>query len=259
MIILLLAIDIGNTNLTIGLFDKNRLTFLARLATDAKRTAEQYAVELDQTAILEKKSMRDVDGAIISSVVPELTAEIKRAVFILTGITPKVLGPELENGLEIKIDNPLQLGTDLVAGAVAAVKKYPMPCLVMDLGTATKISVIDSRGAYRGCTISAGVGISLNALAHSASQLPTVNLDVEKCPAYGKNTVESMQAGIILGTASMLDGLCDRIEDALGEKIKTVVSTGGLARDITKHCKRELICEPNLILEGLKIIYEKNR
>lgn len=255
---MLLAIDIGNTNLTIGIFDSDKLTFLARLATDTKRTAEQYAVEISQTAALEKKSMKDVNGAIISSVVPELTAEIKRAVFILTGIVPKVLGPGLKNGLNIKIDNPSQLGADLVAGAVAAVYHYEMPCLVMDLGTATKISVLDKNGIYRGCTISAGVGISLNALANSASQLPTVNLDVEKCPAYGTNTITSMQAGIILGTASMLDGLCDRIEDSLGEEIETVVATGGLSHDITKHCRRKLICEPNLILEGLRIIYNKN-
>lgn len=255
---MLLAIDIGNTNLTIGLYDKDKLIFLARLATDAKRTAEQYAVEISQTAALEKKSMSSVSGAIISSVVPELTAEIKRAVFILTGSVPKVLGPGLKNGLNIRIDNPSQLGADLVAGAVAAVNKYPMPCLVMDLGTATKISVLDKNGVYLGCTISAGVGISLSALARCASQLPTVNLDVEKCPAFGTNTITSMQAGIILGTASMLDGLCDRIEESLGEKIATVVSTGGLAPDITKHCRRELICEPNLILEGLRIIFEKN-
>lgn len=256
---MLLAIDIGNTNLTIGLFENDKLTFLARLATDAKRTAEQYAVEISQTAALEKKSISTVDGAIISSVVPELTSEIKRAVFILSGVVPKVLGPGLKNGLNIKIDNPSQLGADLVAGAVAAVNKYPMPCLVMDLGTATKISVLDKDGIYKGCTISAGVGISLNALASSASQLPTVNLDVDKCPAYGTNTVTSMQAGILLGTASMLDGLCDRIEESLGERIKTIIATGGLAHNITKHCKRSLICEPNLILEGLRIIYEKNK
>mgnify|MGYP003294076650 CR=1 FL=1 len=255
---MLLAIDIGNTNLTIGLFESEKLIFLARLSTDKNRTAEQYAVEISQTALLEKKSMNTVTGAIISSVVPELTSEIKRAVFLLTGIVPKVLGPELKNGLDILIDNPSQLGADLVAGAVAAVYNYEMPCLVMDLGTATKISVLDKNGAYRGCTISAGVAISLHALASSASQLPTVDLNIEKCPAFGTNTISSMQAGILLGTASMLDGLCDRIENALGEKIKTVVATGGLSTHITRHCRRELICEPNLILEGLRIIYMEN-
>lgn len=255
---MLFAIDIGNTNLTIGLYDNEKLCFLARLATDTKRTAEQYALEMAAVAELENASLKDADGAIISSVVPQLTGVIRNAVSILTGLTAKVLGPGLKNGLNIKIDNPAQLGADLVAGAVAAVNKYKLPCLVMDLGTATKISVLDRIGAYRGCTISAGVGISLNALAGSASLLPTVDLDTEKCPAFGTNTVASMQAGIILGTASMLDGLCDRIEEALGEKIETVVATGGLGKNITRHCRRKLIFEPNLLLEGLRIIYDKN-
>lgn len=256
---MLLTADIGNTNLTIGLYDSEKLTFLARLATDRDRTSEQYAVEISQIMALEKKSVSDIDGAIISSVVPELTGAIKRAVFILTGVVPRILGPGLKSGLNIKIDNPAQLGADLVAGAVAAVNLYKLPCLVMDLGTATKISVIDKDGTYRGCTISAGVSISLKALADSASQLPTVNLDTDKCPAFGTNTVTSMQAGIILGTASMLDGLCERIEESLGQKVETIVSTGGLAENISRHCKKVTVCEPNLILEGLRIIYEKNK
>lgn len=255
---MLLAVDIGNTNLTIGLYDGSKLIFLSRLATDSRRTAEQYALELSGIARLENVSFEDTDGAIISSVVPELTDAVKKAVYILTGINAKILGPGLKNGLNIKIDNPAQLGADLVAGAVAAVNNYKLPCLVMDLGTATKISVLDKNGAYRGCTISAGVGISLNALAGAASLLPTVELNVDKCPAYGTNTVASMQAGIILGTASMLDGLCDRIEESLGEKIATVVATGGMGGDITKHCRRHPVYEPNLILEGLRMIYGKN-
>ncbi len=255
---MLLAIDIGNTNLTVGLYDNEELAFLARLATDKKRTAEQYAVELSQIAVLKGYPLSEIYGSIISSVVPELTAVIKKAVKILTGISAKVVGPGLKSGLNIKIDNPAQLGADLVAGAVAAVNKYELPCLVMDLGTATKISVIDANGTYRGCTISAGVGISLNALASSAAQLPSVNLDLEFCPAYGTNTVASMQAGIILGTAAMLDGLSDKIEESLGETVKTIVATGGLAPDIAKHCKRKIICEPNLVLDGLRIIYNKN-
>ncbi|MBQ6420740.1 MAG: type III pantothenate kinase [Clostridia bacterium] len=256
---MLLTVDIGNTNITLGLFDNEKLTFLARLATDTRRTAEQYAAEISQIAALEKKSMKQVGGAIISSVVPELTAVLKKSIFQLSGSIAMVLGPGVKSGLNIKIDNPTQLGADLVAGAVAALNKYPLPCLVMDLGTATKISVLDKNGVYRGCTISAGVTISLGALANKAAQLPTVDLDVGQCPAYGTNTAASMQAGIILGTAAMLDGLCDRIEESLGEPIATVVSTGGLATNITRHCRRKNICEPNLVLEGLRIIYEKNK
>ena len=256
---MLLAIDIGNTNLTIGIYEGEKLTFLSRLNTDIRRTAEQYAIELEQCARLEKKDITEVSGAIISSVVPGLTGEIKRAVFILTGVIPTVLGPGVKSGLNIKIDNPAQLGADLVAGAVAAAAHYPLPCLVMDLGTATKISVLDSRGDYRGCTISPGVNVSLAALSSSASLLPGINLEAGKIPAFGTNTISSMQAGVILGTAAMLDGLCDRIEAELGEKVASIVSTGGLSGEITKHCKRENIYEPNLILEGLRIIYNKNR
>ena len=204
---MLLAVDIGNTNVTIGLYDDTELIFLTRLATDTRRTSAQYASELNQIAALERISLSCVTGAIVSSVVPELTDVIVQAIHMLTGTCAKVLGPGLKSGLNIKIDNPLQLGADLVAGAVAAVNHYEMPCLVIDLGTATKISVLDRLGRYRGCTISAGVGVSLDALALSAAQLPTVNLDVSACPAFGTNTVASMQAGILLGTYKHLSDI----------------------------------------------------
>ncbi len=258
VILMLLTLDVGNTNATIGFYDAEKLVFTARLSTDTKRTADQYAAELVSVAKLGDVALGEVNGAIISSVVPELTSTLKNAVKISCGVSARVLGPGLKNGLNIRIDNPAQLGADLVAGAVAAIASYELPCLVMDLGTATKISVIDADGVYRGCTISAGVAISLAALAGSAAQLPTVDLNIEVCPVYGTNTVTSMQAGIILGAASMLDGLCDRIEESLGQPIKTVVATGGLARDITRHCRRKHTYDPDLILRGLRIIYEKN-
>ena len=255
---MVLTIDIGNTNVTVGVYENDALSFVTRLATDTRRMPAQYALELDQISALYGKRIREADGAIISSVVPELTDVLRQAVYTLTGRQAKILGPGLKSGLNIKIDNPSQLGADLVAGAVAAVAAYPLPCLVIDLGTATKISVLDSAGNYRGCTISAGVGLSLNALAASAAQLPTVNLDVPSCPAFGTNTVSSMQAGILLGTASMLDGLCERIETELGEPVRTIVATGGRAGEIVKHCRKEMICAPDLILDGLYTIYRKN-
>ena len=253
-----LAIDIGNSNINIGVFDNDKIILSGRFATDTMRTAEQYAVEINCFAELKRVSLAKSSGAIISSVVPELTDVIKCAVSLLCDAEVMVLGPGVRSGLSIRIDNPAQLGADLVAGAVGAIDKYPVPCLVMDLGTATKISVIDSKCQYRGCTISAGVGISLRALSESASLLPTVNLNTENCPSFGTNTVSSMQAGIILGTASMLDGLCERIEAQLGEKILSYVSTGGLAESITSHCNNKVIYDPSLILHGLKVIYEKN-
>ncbi|MBR3768329.1 MAG: type III pantothenate kinase [Clostridia bacterium] len=255
---MLLTVDIGNTNILFGLFHKEKIVLEARLASDTKRTKEQYALDIKGICNLKNISLDDVDGAIISSVVPELTNSIKDAIQILTPVSPLVVGPGVKSGLHIKIDNPVQLGADLVAGAVGAIEKFPLPCLVMDLGTATKISVIDKNGAFLGCTISAGVGISLKALSGSAALLPTVNLNLQECPAFGTNTVASMQAGIILGTAAMLDGLCERIEESLGYSVASIVSTGGLAQNITKHCKREVTYEPDLILYGLKAIYYKN-
>lgn len=254
---MLLAIDIGNTNILFGLFDDDALVFKARISSDRKITAEQYALSIDGIVRLGNSSLELVDGAIISSVVPELTSLIREAIKMLTGVDAVVLGPGVKSGLSIRIDNPAQLGADLVAGAVGAIDKYSYPCLVVDLGTATKISVIDTVGAYRGCVISAGVGISLNALSGAASLLPVIDINPGTCPVYGTNTVSSMQAGIVQGTAAMLDGMCDKIEEALGEKDITIVATGGYADAILPCCRRKMIYEPELILWGLKKIYEK--
>lgn len=256
---MLLAIDIGNTNISIGLFNNDTIVFEGRLSTDISRTSDQYALEIRGIAELKSISLKDISGAIISSVVPSLTSSIKTAVFQLTGIEAMILGPGVKSGLHIKIDNPAQLGADLVAGAAGAREKYSLPCLVIDLGTATKISVLDSTGAYLGCTISPGVGISLNALSGSAALLPNINISLDNCPAYGTNTVTSMQAGVVLGTAAMLDGLCDRIEKHLGVKMSTIVATGGYAKSIISHCNREVIFDKNLLLDGLRFIYNKNK
>ena len=256
---MVLTADIGNTNITIGIYEQEKIVYTARLHTNRKKTADEYAVDLYAMSRLNHFVAADIDGAIISSVVPETTGAFVRAVKLFCGVNSMVLGPGLKSGLNIKIDNPAQLGADLVAGAVAAIREYALPCVVIDLGTATKISVIDAQANFCGCTISPGVRISLAALSDSASQLPSISFDVPDCPAFGKNTITSMQAGIILGTASMLDGMCNRIETALGQKIETVVVTGGHAPGIIKHCEREHIYSPNLLLDGLRIIYDKNK
>lgn len=255
---MLSVFDIGNSNINIGLFEDKKLVFTTKLATDRLRTAEQYALEIHSLLAIASYSVSQIDGAVISSVVPELTNEIASAVSYLTGIKAMILGPGLKNGLNIKIDNPAQLGADLVAGAVAAVNKYPLPCLVMDLGTATKISVLDENGVYRGCTIAAGVGVSMKALSGTASLLSSVDMPTGECPPYGTNTAASMHAGFIMGTAAMLDGMSDRIEESLGVRIATRVATGGYSKEVVRYCRRDVITEPDLNLEGLRIIYEKN-
>ena len=168
-----------------------------------------------------------------------------------------VLGPGIKTGMNILIDNPAQLGADLLAGCVGAAALYKLPCLVIDLGTASKISVIDKNGSFRGCTIAPGIGISLEALSAKTSQLPSISL---KTPdhAIGTNTLDSMQSGTVFGFAAMLDGLCEKLEDELGEKVETTVATGGLAKDLVKSCKREIVYNGDLILYGLKVLYEKN-
>ncbi len=254
---MLLAIDIGNTNITMGVYNKDELIFVTHIATDRSRTPDQYAVEFKQIFALYNMPQNSFEGAAISSVVPELSATMSKAVERITGKKPMILGPGIKTGMNILIDNPAQLGADLLAGGVGAAALYPLPCLVIDLGTASKISVIDKNGSFCGCTISPGIGISLDALSARTSQLPNISL---KTPAraIGKNTIDSMQSGTVFGYAAMIDGLCEKLEEELGEKVKSTVATGGLARDLVKSCKRDIIYNGELVLYGLKVLFEKN-
>lgn len=255
---MLLVMDVGNTNITLGVYNQDKLVFESRLMTERNRTRDQYAVELAHIFSLYGLRCSDCNHCMIGSVVPELTAALCGAVQKVTGAKPMVLSPGIRTGLNIKTDNPAEVGADLVAGAVAALAKYEMPCLVLDLGTATKISVMDKTGAFCGCTISPGVSISLDALSSRTSQLPAISF---KTPAtvIGKNTVDSMQSGIVFGVSSMLDGMCDKIEQELSEPVATVVATGGLSQDIVKSCCRKVIHDKDLVLDGLRLIYQKNQ
>ncbi|MBR4858059.1 MAG: type III pantothenate kinase [Clostridia bacterium] len=255
---MLLVIDIGNTNISLGVYNNNELVFVSRLATDRSKTPDQYAVNFKQIFSLYDTPLSSFSGAAISSVVPELTTTICEAIGKITDCKPMVLGPGIKTGMNILIDNPAQLGADLLAGCVGAAALYPLPCLVIDLGTASKISVVDKNGSFCGCTISPGIGISLDALSARTSQLPSISL---KTPAraIGKNTVDSMQSGTVFGYAAMLDGLCEKLEDELGDKVMSTVATGGLAKDLVKSCKRDIIYNGELILYGLKVLYDKNR
>ena len=254
---MLLTVDIGNTNITLGIFENDNLLFTSRLATDRKRTEDQYAVELLNIFKLHNAKISEFSGAIISSVVPEVTEHLKQAVEFVTGKTPYVLQSDVGSGLKIINDAIGQLGADIAAVSVAAIKKYPLPCFIMDLGTATKIILVDENEMFMGCTISAGVGISIDALASRTSQLPAVSLKAPKS-SIGTNTVDCMKSGTVFGTAAMLDGLTKRMEKDFGKKVATTVATGGLSKEIVKNCEREVVYDQNLILEGLKFIYENN-
>ena len=254
---MILVADIGNTNITLGVYNNDKPVCISRLATQRHRTSEQYAIELDAVFKLEGLG-NNFEGAIISSVVPELTRIFKNAIAKVTGCDALIVAAGLKNGLKIITDNPKELGADLVAGAVGAISQYELPCLVMDLGTATKISVIDEGGIFAGCTIAPGIGISLDALSLRTSQLPAIELSAPD-HAIGTNTIECIRSGTVLGNAAMLDGMADRLERELGKKIKTLVATGGLAKEIVACCEKEIIYNKDLVLEGLLTIYKKNR
>lgn len=258
VLILVLTVDIGNTNITLGAFNENDIVWVSRLATQRNRTSEQYAIELKSVFELENDGKCDFEGAIISSVVPELTSSIQRAVKKITHCEPIILASGLKTGLKIAVGNPKEVGADLVAGAVGAIDAYELPCLVMDLGTATKITVIDEGGVFLGCTIAAGVRISLEALSQRTSQLPAIAFSAPP-HVIGTNTPDCIKSGTVIGTAAMLDGMAERLEKELGKKVKTVVATGGYAREIVKCCYHPIVYDENLLLKGLLVIYNKNK
>ncbi len=254
---MLLTLDLGNTNLTVGVFQQEELVCECRLKTDRSRTGDQYAVELLSILKLNGIDPEAIHGSILSSVVPGLDTVLCMVLERITGVEPLLVGPGIKTGMNIRIDNPAQLGADLLVGAVAAVHKYGAPCIVWDLGTATTVSAIDVNGAFRGGAIMPGVATSLDSLVSNASLLQRVHI---KAPenAIGTNTSDSMRSGVVLGTASMMEGMCDRIEQELGVKA-TVVVTGGLGREIAAACRRETVYDNRLLLDGLRLIYDKNR
>lgn len=254
---MLLTMDIGNTNINIGLFDGDELTVNVRLATERQKTDDQYAMDFTNIFVMHKIKFSQISGVVISSVVPEITEAVTTAIRKLTGKDALILSPGVKTGLNILIDNPAQLGADLAAGAVGVVAEYPLPAFIVDLGTATKICVVDKNRGFRGCMIAPGLQISLKALTDTSSLLPTISLEPPK-KACGTNTVESMQSGVVLGTAAMLDGMLDRFAEELGEPA-SIIATGGLSSFITPVCKRAIIYDRHLILKGLKSIYEKNK
>lgn len=253
---MILAIDVGNTNIVLGCIREGEILFEARMATDRIKTSDQYCAELKNMLELFDVAPKDVEGTIISSVVPLVQQILERAVARLTGKPCLTVGPGLKTGLNIRIDNPAQAGSDLIVGAVAAIEAYGAPLCVIDLGTATTISVIDRKGAFVGGTIAPGVMLSLNALSSGTAQLPAIGLEKPR-RAIGTNTVDSMRSGLLLGSAAMLDGMVERIEEELGYPTK-VVATGGLAKFIAPLCKREMVIDDNLLLTGLWILYNRN-
>ena len=254
---MILAIDIGNTNIVLGCIDGKNILKEARMATDTLKTSDQYCAELKSMLDLLEISVKKIEGVIISSVVPPVLNSFKTAIVKLTGITPLVVGPGIKTGLNILLDNPALAGGDLIVGAVAALDQYKPPLLIIDMGTATTITAIDSNGSFLGGSIFPGVKISAEALSGKTAQLPAISLEAPQ-KAIGRNTIDCMRSGLMMGTAAMLDGMIERMEAELGASA-TVVATGGIARFIIPMCKREMIYDKDLLLKGLRIIYENNK
>lgn len=254
---MLLAIDIGNTNLVIGCIENDTILFKARIATDRTRTSDQYGVEIKNMMEAYGVRVSDIDDCIISSVVPPVFNSVKTGVWKVIGKQPMVVGPGVKTGLNIHVDVPSQVGSDRIVVAVAALAEYKAPLILMDLGTATTMDVIEPDNIYMGGVILPGVKVALDALTSRAAQLPAISLDKPKT-VVGKNTVDCMRSGMMYGTAASIDGLVERIESELGHSA-TLIATGGMAQFVTPLCKREIILEKDLLLKGLNIIYKKNK
>lgn len=253
---MILAIDVGNTNIVLGCIDNGKILNIVRIQTDANMTADEYAIKVKDILEIYDIDPRGFEGAIMSSVVPPVTGRLQRAIKFLTGHDCMMVGPGMKTGLNVRIDDPGTLAGDIVVGSVAAMSCYGTPCIVLDMGTATTIVAVDGNGSYLGGAIIPGVKLSYSALSAGTSLLPEISITApKKCIAT--NTVDSMRSGAVFGTAAMIDGMIDRMEAELGEKC-TVVATGGIAQFVTPYCRREICCDNDLLLKGLWVLYKKN-
>jgi type III pantothenate kinase len=254
---MLLTVDIGNTNIKVGAWDGDELIFVSSMHTNINRTADEYAVAFLDVFRLRGCNSTQFDGAILSSVVPPLSAIIRTAVRkVIETDRVYLVSAGMKTGLNIRIDNPASLGADLVCAAVAAIAKMPLPCVFIGMGTATVIFAVDKDGSLQGGALSPGIGISLEALSSRTAQLPHISLE-DPGPLIGKNTVDSMKSGMVYGTAAMLDGMISRFREDIGGEIG-VVAFGGYAKYVIKYCREPILVDDNIVLEGLKIIFHKN-
>lgn len=254
---MVLAIDVGNTNIVLGGIQDGKQVFSSRLASDRNKTEDEYALSIGGILSMHGVDIADIEGGILSSVVPYLRTVLPRAIRLLTGKDIMVVGSGIKTGLNIRMDDPATVGSDLIVTAVAARAKYKPPIAIIDMGTATTLAVIDKNGDYVGGMIIPGVWVSLNSLSAHAAQLPYIDL-TGPTELLGRNTIDCMRAGSVIGCASMLDGLIARLEKQLGEPVNAIL-TGGLSSIIEPYCERKFHVEPDLLIAGLQVLYEKNR
>ncbi len=254
---MILAIDIGNTHIVLGGITDGSVDFMARLSTNHIKTEDEYGMDIMNVLKLYNVERNAIEGGIISSVVPGILSRIKLSVKKVIGKEPLVVGPGVKTGLNILMDDPGTVGSDRVVSAVAALNEFKLPVIIVDMGTATTIDVIDKNKNYIGGAIMPGVEIGLQALSARTAQLPAIGLETPK-RAIGKNTVDCMKSGVVFGTAGMIDGCVERIKEELNEDCSVII-TGGLGKNFAEVCRGNYIYDEELLLKGLYIIYNKNK
>ena len=253
---MILTIDIGNSNIMLGGFEGEDISFVVSISTETQKTADEYASKMLSVLALHDIDRKNINGAIISSVVPPLNSVMKKAVKLIWNIDSLMVGPGIKTGINIHCETPSAVGADLICACVAAHSIYGSPSLIVDMGTATKMTVVNEKGAFVGVSIMPGVLMGLNALSDGTAQLPKVELEAPRS-FIGKNTSDSMRSGVVYGNASMIDGMIDRINEEFGT-VLPVYATGGIAPIIIPHCKHDIKLDEYLVLKGLNILYKKN-
>ena len=254
---MLFVMDIGNTNIAMGIYQGNNFKHCWRISTDTNKTSDELGVLLNQLFEYKGVSFKDINAVVISSVVPTIMSDMETMCEEYIGLKPLIIGPDIKTGLVIKFDNPKEVGADRIVNAVAAIEKYGAPTIVVDFGTATTFDAISPEKYYLGGAIAPGIDISVDALFSKAAKLPRVELK-KPDSIIGKSTVKCMQAGILYGYIGQVDGIVDRIKKELGGS-PVVIATGGLAGFIVPYCDTVEHIDPHLTLEGLKIIFERNK
>ena len=254
---MILTVDVGNSNIVLGAVEGDQIRFEARLRTDSTKTSDEYCIDLKMILDVYGVQPADIEGSIIASVVPQVLNSMQTAIKKLTGKAALVVGPGLKTGLNIQIENPAQTGADLVVGCVAALREHKAPMIIVDMGTATTMIVLDKNSTMIGGCIMPGVKISMDALTDRTALLPGLQLDQPK-KAIGRNTIDCMRSGIMMGAACTIDGMIERMEAELGYET-TVIATGGIAKFVLPMCKKKIIYDKDLLVKGLATLYRENK